>query len=189
MRLLTDASTEDVADAIVASATRGDAGALGCDTTSPAQEQAREGRPVVPREGNLAAVDPGEVQGLLVCQYDRVGPDSPGLRAERLAAAGTARSWLAAVLGAPSTGGPDEPENCSEPWESGMTLVVHPLGSGGERLATAYVAYDACAGNGVRDATTTWELTRETCAALFSDRVVFWSGNGEAARRCMPAQR
>ena len=189
VRLLTDASTEDVAEAIVASAQQSGLGALGCDTTSPAQEQPREDRPVVPSEGSLSAVDPGNVRGLLVCQYDRVGPDGPGLRAERLGDVDAARSWLSAVLGAPRTGGPDQPENCSEPWESGMTLVVHPLGPDGERLATAYVAYDACAGNGVRDGETTWELTRDTCAALFGERVVFWSGNGEAAKRCMPEQR
>lgn len=189
VRLLTDASTEGVADQIVASATSSDVGALGCDTRSPAQEQPHEGRPVVPSAGDLGAVDLDEVQALLVCQYDRVGVDEPGLRAERLADAATGRAWLDATLAAPRTSGPDQPENCLDPWESGMTLVVHPLDVDGARLATAYVAYDACAGNGVRDATTTWELTRDTCAALFAERVVFWSGNGEAARRCMPAQR
>lgn len=186
VRLLTDAATEPVADEILSSATRSDVGALGCDTTSPAQEQPQEGRPVVPTAGDLGAVDPGDVEGLLVCQYDRVGSGSPGLRAERLADAPAGRAWFGATLAAPRRAGPDQPENCLDPWESGMTLAVHPLDADGTRLATAYVAYDACAGNGVRDATTTWELTRETCAALFGERVVFWSGNGEAARRCMP---
>lgn len=189
VRLLTDASTEDIGDEVLASAQRGEVGALGCDTTAPAQDQPQEGRPVVPSEGDLDAVDPGDVEGLLVCQYDRVGSTLPGLRAERLADAATGRAWLGAILAAPRRAGPDQPENCLDPWESGMTLVVHPLDVDGARLATAYVAYDACAGNGVRDATTTWELTRDTCAALFAERVVFWSGNGEAARRCMPTQR
>lgn len=188
VRLLSDASTEDVAGEIMASAMTGDLGALGCDTTSPAQEQPREGEPVVPAEGDLGAVDPDEVQGLLVCQYDRVGDDVPGLRAERLAGAAAARAWLGAVREAPRTGGPDQPQNCMEPWESTMTLAVHPLDVDGSRLATAYVAYDACAGNGVRDASTTWELTRDDCAALFDGRVRFWSGNGEAAERCLPAR-
>lgn len=186
VRLLTDASTEDVAERVMDSALQSVVGALGCDTTSPAQAQPAPGRPVVPSSGDLGSVDPDDVTGLLVCQHDRVGADGPGLRGERLVGAPGARAWLAATTTVPRGGGPDQPENCSEPWESAMTLVVHPLGVDGERLATAYVSYDACAGNGVRDATTSYELTRETCAALFGERVVFWSGNGEAARRCMP---
>lgn len=189
VRLLSNASTEDVADEIVASAQTSDTGALGCDTTSPAQEQPREDRPVVPVAGDLAAVDPADVHGLLVCQYDRVGADGAGLRAERLGNAAVARAWLGAVLDAPRTGGPDQPQNCMEPWDSTMTLAVHPLGADGSRVATAYVAYDACAGNGVRDATTTWQLTRETCAVLFDERVRFVSGNGEAGARCAPSYR
>ncbi|WP_300388306.1 hypothetical protein [uncultured Nocardioides sp.] len=186
VRLLTDAATEAVADDIMATVQRADLGAAGCDTSSPAQEQPAEGRPVVPTGGTLDAVDSDEVAGLLVCQYDRLGLGSVGLRAERLADAEVARAWLAAVLDAPQTGGPDEPEKCLYPWESDMTLVVHPLDADGTRLATVYVAYDACAGNGVRDAATTWGLTRKTCASLFGERVIFWGGHAASARRCTP---
>ena len=184
VRLLTDDSTASLADRVMASATQSDVGALGCDTTSSAQEQPAEGRPIIPSAGDLLSLDPEQLDSLLVCQYDRVGTGVPGLRAERLADAPAARAWLGAVLDAPSTGGPDQPQNCAEPWDSYMTLVVHPLDADGSRLATAYVSYDACAGNGIRDASTTWELTQDDCAALFDGRVRFWSGNGEAGARC-----
>ena len=189
VRLLTDAATEGVADEILASAQRSDVGALGCDATSAAQEAPQEDLPISPAAGSLEDVDPQEVAALLVCQYDRGDPDRPSLRGERRIDGPAARAWLTATLDAPTTGGPDTPQNCLYPWESDMTLVVHPLAADGARLATAYVAYDACAGNGVRDADSVHELTHDNCASLFGGRVVMWSANGEAATRCSTPRR
>ena len=75
MRLLTDASTEDVADGILGSVQRSDTGALGCETTSPAQEPVRPDDPAFSPAGDLDSLDRADVQGLLICQYDRVGTE------------------------------------------------------------------------------------------------------------------
>lgn len=184
VRLLTDASTDDLADEILASVQKSDIGALGCETTSPAQERPEPDEPVFAPAGDLASLDRSEVEGLLICQYDRVGTDRPGLRAERTFDAALAQAWLAGVQQAPRTGGPDAPQNCLDPWESYEALVVHALGDGGSRLATAYVTYDACAGNGVRDASTTYQLTEDDCAPLFGDRIVLGSGQSVVYAMC-----
>ena len=110
VRLLTDAATEDVAEEVLASAQRSEVGALGCDTTSPAQLRPQPDRPVFAPSGDLRSVDPDEVEALLVCQYDRVGTDRAGLRTEQVLGAADARDWLAAVREAPRAGGPDAPE-------------------------------------------------------------------------------
>jgi hypothetical protein len=184
VRLLTDASTEDVADEVLASAEQTEVGALGCETTSPAQEPVLPDDPASPPAGDLASLDRDEVRGLLVCQYDRLGTDRPGLRAERTLGTSLAQAWLAGVQQAPRSGGPDAPQNCLDPWESQEVLVVHPLGRDGERLATAYLTYDACAGNGLRDAETTYELTGDDCTPLFGDRITFGSGQSVVYGMC-----
>jgi len=184
-RLLPDASTEDVAEEILASAQRSEVGALGCETSSPAQEPPPEpDEPVFAPAGDLASLDRSEVEGLLICQYDRVGTDRPGLQAERTFDAAPARAWLAGVQQAPRAGGPDARENCLDPWGSYEALVVHALGDGGSRLATAYVTHDACAGNEVRDASTTYQLTGDDCAPLFGDRIVLGSGQSVVYAAC-----
>lgn len=184
LRLLTDASTEDVAEQVLASAEQTEVGALGCETTSPAQEPVRPGDPASPPAGDLASLDRADVRSLLVCQYDRFGTDRPGLRAERLLDRPLAQAWLAGVQQAPRTGGPDAPQNCLDPWESSEVLVVHPLGDDGSRLATAYLTYDACAGNGLRDASTTYALTGDDCTPLFGDRILFGSGQSVVYGMC-----
>lgn len=188
LRLLTDASTEGVAEEILASAQRSEVSALGCDTTSPAQGRPGQDRPVFAPVGDLQAVDPAEVQSLLVCQYQRLGTDRPGLRADSIVEGPAARDWVEAVQGAPRGSGPDRPENCLDPWESASSEVVHPLDADGNRLAAVYVTSDACAGNGLRDATTTYQLTEATCAPIFSERVVWWGGQGAVAQVCLPEQ-
>lgn len=188
LRLLTDGATEDAAEEILASAERSEVSVLGCDTTSPAQERPREDRPVVPTAGELAEVEPDDVSALLICQYARVGTDRPGLGAERLVEGRSARDWVAAVRDAPRGPGPDRPDNCLKPWESGSSEVVFPLDADGTRLAVVYVTADACAGNGLRDATTTYRLTEATCAPIFDERVVWWGGQGVVAQVCLPEQ-
>lgn len=186
LRLLTDASTEDVAEEILASAERSEVSVLGCDTTSPAQERPGPDRPVFAPAGDLESVDPDDVAALLVCQYQRIGADGPGLGTDRLVEGPAAGAWVEAVQDAPRGSGPDQPENCMEPWESGSSEVVHPLDRDGNRLAAVYLTTDACAGNGLRDATTTWQLTEATCAPVFGERVVWWGGQGVVAQVCQP---
>jgi hypothetical protein len=188
LRLLSESSTEAVAEEIMAGAQQSDTGVMGCDTTSPAQEAPQPEDPVFPPDGDLASVDEEAVWGLLVCQYDRVGPNRPALRAERRLEASKARDWLAAAQAAPRTGGPDAPQNCLEPWESLSSLAVFPLAEDGSRLATAYVTYDACVGNGLRDAMTTYQLTEGDCAPLFGGRVVFGGGQSAVYRVCTAAE-
>lgn len=189
LRLLTDAGTEALADEVVGSARRTSIGSLGCDTTSPAQEPPETAQPVFAPTGDLRAVDADRVEALLVCQYDRVGTSTPGLRAEGLVEGPDARAWLEAVREAPRASGPDRPENCLDPWESGMALAVHPLDEGGHRVGTAYVTADACAGNGLRDARTTYQLTSGTCAPLYGGRVAWWGGQAAVGAVCMPPGR
>ena len=138
--------------------------------------------------GDLAALDAEGVEALLVCQYERLGTDRPGLLAERRADRSEAQMWLAAVLASPRSGGPDSPHGCLDAWDSEMGEVVFPLAADGTRLAAAYVTADACAGNGLRDAATTYALTDGTCAPLFSERVVWWGGPSAVGRVCMPAR-
>jgi hypothetical protein len=177
-----------VADEILASAERSEISVLGCETTSPAQERPREDRPVVPEAGELAEVEVDDVAALLICQYARVGTGRPGLGAERLVEGRSARDWVAAVRDAPRGPGPDRPENCLEPWESGSSEVVFPIDADGTRLAAIYVTADACAGNGLRDATTSYQLTEATCAPIFDERVVWWGGQSVVAQVCLPEQ-
>jgi hypothetical protein len=121
------------------------------------------------------------VDRIVVCQY-RVAlpgqPDmatSPGLIASRSIDGNQASSLLPAIQAAPAGGGPNQPDSCLHEMSGDAASVLRL--STGDKTHELYAYYDWCIGNGIDDGTTLRNLTADTCAPLFGDRL-FWGGGG-----------
>lgn len=155
--------------------------ALGCETRSPVQA-ARFIKPdsaPIPSAQDAAAV--------AVCEYDRT-PDHAGLEGSRRITGSAARSLVAAIHGAPTGGGPDQPRSCGSDVYGDHAIALRFFGSAAETktpLAEAYVYYDSCIGNGIVDAQQRRRLTRADCVPLFDTPPIgFWGGTARLFDAC-----
>lgn len=166
VRVLSTDATE--AAAMLATATRFEVDQNGCEPSSPIQASD------FVRPEPFDVMDIGDVESVSVCQYERGIPlDEPALMASRTMLGDDAADLLRGLQTAPSGGGPDKPDQCSEDslGETGVALhLTHAQGSD-----TVFVYSDTCRGNGTDDGTVKRELTADTCAPLFEPPVVAWS--------------
>jgi hypothetical protein len=178
LRLWTDSETSGLADQILESVATFTTDANGCDVTSPVQ--AKEF--VRPRPAfDVAQVD--AVDSISICQYDRfLGDQAVALMQSRRLVGLAAADLLAGIQNAPTGGGPDWPEQCTDDsyGDHGIAIRFHHDGTTDD----AYVYYDWCFGNGIDDGTTRFELTADNCAPLFGNGVVAWSYQSSMGGRC-----
>jgi hypothetical protein len=176
--VLADPAHLDQARQILDSARVVDTDQNGCDASSRIQQ------------GDFVRPDPafdlGEldsVDSIAVCQYDLNRPVSkPGLIASRLLTGDAAAAELSAIQAASPGGGPDTPDSCMHGMH-GDTAVVLRLTSG-QASYDLYVYYEWCFGNGFDDGTTRHELTKDSCAPLFADRLQYMGGSSAPFNRC-----
>ena len=156
---------------------------LGCASTSPVQavKFARPSGAAVPPAAKVAAV--------AICHYSRMS-SGRGLEGSRRVTGHEARDLVEAILDAPASAGPDEPENCVKDMFGDTALTLRFFEGPEETktpIAEAYVYYDWCFGNGIFDSQGARQLTRANCSPLFAKPPVsFWSGQMVVAGVCGP---
>jgi hypothetical protein len=156
---------------------------LGCEADSPAAAR-RFARPT----GAPIPV-PEAVAAVAVCHYSRI-PGISGLDGSRQITGQAAQKLVEANRGAPSSGGPDEPQHCSPDMfgDSAIALRFFGRGDSTSPLAEAYVFFDWCFGNGIFDSAGARKLTKANCAPLFArPPVTFWSGQSVVVEACGPS--
>lgn len=179
IEILTDASTADVVDPILASAHTVEVDANGCQVTSPAQAPSF----VRPPAFDVTQVE--TVGSIAVCQYTRGDTELAGLLASTTLTGDDARDELAAIQAAAPGGGPDSPGGCASYMYGDQAMVLR-LDVGDAEPRDLYVYYDWCFGNGIDDGTDRRELTVHNCSPLFTGAVRQFSGNGSTYRLCHP---
>ncbi|WP_166140000.1 hypothetical protein [Nocardioides ochotonae] len=203
--LVTDEATEAVASSVMASLTRTERSAEGCDTRSPVQ--ARE--QVSPESDGIADLRPEQVERVALCQYLRGSTEGPGLMGAQVVSGEEAAGLVRAIQDSPTGVGP---ETCADGAEAGDSAVVlRPFGSGedagpdagldtgldtglGTGLGDVHFYFASCAGNGFDDGSVRRQLTRDTCARIFgdpgtADRVFWTTLAARTARVCVPPNR
>ncbi|MQW76641.1 hypothetical protein GHK92_12205 [Nocardioides sp. dk4132] len=194
--LLTDAATEPVAEQVMASLTRTERSAEGCDTRSPVQASGQ----VSPESDGIADLRPEQVDRVALCQYLR-GADGPGLMGAQVVSGEEAAGLVRAIQDSPTGVGPDSPGTCAWGVEDGgdTAVVLRPFGSAEDAgldtgLGDIHFYFDGCAGNGFDDGSVRRQLTQDTCARIFgdpgtTDRVFWTSLSAKTARLCVPPSR
>lgn len=176
VRVLADGATSDQATRIVDTVRRTDVDQIGCPSRSVADRRGFQ-RPPAPTD--LTRVE--GVSSVAVCHYRR--GDAPGLIGSRLLVGPEAAELVAAIVAAPTGGGPDR-DTCSDD-DLGETAILLRITADSTGTHDAFVYYDHCRGNGIDDGTHRYALTKGSCRPLFAEPPIhMYSGSSHVYRVC-----
>jgi hypothetical protein len=154
---------------------------LGCPTASSVLAH----QPTAPIGTPLPTAE--EIGGVTICDY-LGGQAHPGLSGSRRIEGQQARDLTQAIHDAPSGSAPNNPTRCLRPEQIDRALVLRFSRTGaavGDPVTEAYVYFDSCVGNGIREPGGMHALTTADCRPLFAAPPIgMWSADSDVFDRC-----